>query len=373
MESLIPSPGLRRGRTAVWLLVAACTLSTVGISAVAANAHTDNVATGHAQTRAQTLNAYNHAAPARVRSASVILSAVPRGLRALGKVDSLGKTTLSAPLTGKILGPFRTEGEVAAGTVIARNVPPTLQSSIARVRTDLAIDRAAYGRTQQLVAEHLRTQIALDQARRTVVRAKEQLDGLRQKAAQEVIRAPFAGALRYLISPGTVVYKGTAIATLSGRATPWVDVHVPPERARGVHVGERARIAATDWSGAGRVLSVGRDARPLGLVRVRVGLSEANPLLPGQWVWVRLVRRGPLAPTVADSAVVMRHGRSMVFVLRDGVANKVPVRVLVEQNGRAWLSGPLHAGDQVAVTHAARLVEGSRVTIGSDPVSGAAL
>lgn len=311
-------------------------------------------------------------APVPVTSASVALSKAPRALRALGEVDSLGKTTLSAPMTGKIVGPFQTDGAVAAGAVVARNVPPTLQSSIAGAGAGLAMARTAYARTRQLVAERLRSRIALAQARRNLVQAKAQLRGLREEAAQQVIKAPFAGTLHYLISPGTIVYRGTPIATLSGRATPWIDARVPPEAARTLRVGGPARIAADGWSGTGHVVSVGHDARPLGLVLVRIGLPRGNPLVPGQWVWVRLIRPGPPAFAVPGKAVVMRGGRSMVFVLKNGVAHKVSVRVLAEQDGRAWLRGSLHGGEQVAVAHAARLLAGSRVAIRSDPASGTA-
>lgn len=305
-----------------------------------------------------------------VESGRVVLSAVPYALRALGEVGSLGRTTLAAPMTGEITGPFQTEGEIAAGTIIARNVPPNLQSSIASARAGVAMAKAAFARTRQLVAQRLRTGIALDQAHRALVQARDRLDGLREEAAQQVIRAPFAGTLRYLVSPGAVAYKGTPIATLSGRGTPWIDIHEPPEAARAIHAGERARIAATGWSGTGRVMSVGHDARPLGLVQVRIGLPDGNPLVPGEWAWVRLTRPGRPAPAVAESAVVMRDGRSMVFVLRGGLAHAVPVRVLAERNGRAWIAGPLRAGQRVAVTHAARLVEGSRPTVQSDPSLG---
>ncbi len=244
------------------------------------------------------------APPVPVGSERILLSPVPDGLRALGKVDSLGETTLVAPTTGKIVGPFQIEGEIAAGTVIARNVPPNLQSSITSARADVAMAQAAYARTRQLVTHRLSTGLALDEARRKLVNARENLNGLDKEAEQEVIKAPFAGTLRYLISPESVVYKGTPIATLSGRAIPWIDVRVPPEASRGIHPGEPARVAANGWSGTGHVVSVGRDARPLGLVLVRIDLPDSNLLVPGQWAWVRLTRPG--APAAG------RHGFSFM-------------------------------------------------------------
>lgn len=298
-----------------------------------------------------------------VATAPVVLAPVPHRVRVLGEVDSLGKTTLVAPVTGQVVGPFLAEGEVPAGAVLARNVPATLQSSLAGARADLAYARAAEARTRQLVAQRLRTRIALDQARRNLAEAEGRLEGLRREAAQQVIKAPFAGTLHYLIAPGTVVYKGTPVASLSGRATPWIDARLPPEAASGIRAGAAARVAGSGWSGTARVASVGRDARPLGLVRVRLDLPPGNPLVPGEWVWVRLRHPGPPAPTVPRAAVLMRGARSLVFVLHGGRVHAVTVRVMATTRGRDWLAGPLHASERVAVTHVTRLAEGSRIAL----------
>ena len=305
--------------------------------------------------------------PVAIARAPVVLAPLPQELRVLGKVDSLGQTTLVAPVTGRIVGPFLAGGQVAAGAVIARNLPPTLQTALASARAGVAFARAAAARTRQLVAQHLRTTIALDQAQRDLAQAEGRLDGLRQEAAQQVISAPFAGTLEYLLAPGTVVVQGTPVARLSGRATPWIDARLPPAAARQVTPGAAARIAASGWSGVGHVRSVGQDARPLGLVRVRIGLPAGNPLLPGEWVWVRLDRPGPPLPSVPLAAVLMRGAHSEVFVLRGGAAHAVAVRVLAAQAGRAWLAGPLHPNEMVATTHVTRLAEGSRVVLAEAP------
>ncbi len=308
------------------------------------------------------------AIPPGTALARIVLAPLPLGVRVLGEVDSLGKTTLVAPVTGEVVGPFLGEGEVPVHAIIARNVPATLRSALAAARANLLFARAAAARTRQLVAQRLRTQIALDQARRNLAEAEGQLAGLRRQATQQVIRAPFAGTLHYLIAPGTVVYKGTPIATLNGRATPWIDARLSPAEAAGLHAGDPARVTATSWAGPAVVVSVGRDARPLGLVRVRLGLPAGNPLLPGEWVWVRLTRPGAPALAVPRAALLMRGAQTLVFVRRHGRAHEVPVRVLAERDGRAFVTGTLKAGEQVALRHVARLAEGTKLPTAPDPL-----
>ncbi|MGC8477120.1 MAG: efflux RND transporter periplasmic adaptor subunit [Acetobacteraceae bacterium] len=297
------------------------------------------------------------AAPA---SAPVRLLAPPPPIRVLGEVDSLGRTVLIAPVTGAVDGPFHPEGEIKAGEVVARNVPATLDASLAAARAALAYARAAAAHTSQLVAARLSTALALDQARRNVAEARNRLDGLQRQAAQQVIRAPISGTLHYRIVPGTVVYRGGVIATISGRATPWIDLRVTPAQARAIPAGGTARIRGGGWRGTGRVLSVGRDARPYGLVRVRLGLPADNPLLPGEWVRVTLGTVGPPALAVPRAALLRRADRLMVFVLRAGRARAVPVRLLATSASTAWVAGALRPGEAVAIAHVTRLADAAR-------------
>ncbi len=299
--------------------------------------------------------------PVTVTAAAVTLSPLPDGPRALGAVDSLGRTILTAPSPGMIVGPFTATGMVAAGTIIARDVPPALHDRIAAARAAVTEAGAAEKRARDLVAQRLRPALAL--AQRDLAQARARLAGLRRDAAQQVIRAPFAGTLRYLVAPGTFVPGGTSIAILDGRGRPWIDLRLPPQAVRRLRPGMAARITADGWSGTGRVAAIGTDARPLGLVSVRVALPRRNPLLPGQWVRVRLLRTGPPAATVPAGSVVMRQGRDLVFVLNGDTVRGVPVRVLAERHGSAWLAGPLHPGDRVAVAHAARLTGGASVIL----------
>lgn len=279
-------------------------------------------------------------------------------------VDSLGKTTLTAPVTGEIEGPFHTKGEIAAGAVVARNVPAALRGQIANAQAQLQYTRTALRMTRQLATQRLKTALDVAQAQRNLVQAKDQLAGLQTEAGQQALRAPFAGTLHYLVAPGTVVYRGTPVATISGRAKPWIDLRVTPGAAQGITVGETATISGTTWQGRGRVVSVGQDARPWGLVRVRIGLPSGSPLLPGEWTRVRLMHGGVPAPVVPSAAVVMRGAKAMVFVIRQHRAHAVAVHILAESRRQTWVRGALRAGEKIAVVGVTRLADGSPVVPG---------
>lgn len=298
-----------------------------------------------------------------VATAQAESSAAPRVLSTLGIVDSLGKTTFTAPVTGEIEGPFQSNGEVAAGMVVARNVPAALHGALADARAQLQYARIVLRMTQQLARQRLRTALAVAQAQRNLVKAKNQLANLQRQAGQQVLRAPFAGTVHYLLAPGTVVYRGTPVATIMGKAQPWIDVRVTPGAANGIKLGEAATIRGTTWRGAGLVIAVGQDARPWGLVRVRIGLPTESPLIPGEWVRVRLMHAGPAEPFVPRAAVVMRDSKAMVFVVRHHRAYAISVRVVAEAHRQTWVEGRLRSGDKVVVGGVTRLADGSPVVL----------
>lgn len=303
-----------------------------------------------------------------VVTAEVGLSSRPTVFRALGIVDSLGKTTLTAPMTGKVEGPFDTTGQVRDGAVVARNVPPALHGKLNEARAQLRYTRTELRRVAQLVHQRLRTALDLALADRNLEKAENAVANLRHEARQEVIRAPLGGTLRYLLAPGTVVYRGTPIATISGKAAPWIDVRVPPGATHGIKIGEAATIACGIWHGTGRVVSVGRDARPWGLVRVRIDPPKGSPLIPGEWTRVTLTHSGARTLVVPRAAVVMRGAKAMVFTIRNHHAHATAVRVLTTVGRKTWVQGTLHKSEKVAIVGVTRLVNGSPV-ISSGPAS----
>ncbi len=286
---------------------------------------------------------------------------LPIVVRALGDVNSLGQTTLTATITGKIQGPFDTEGAVAAGAIVAHNVSPVLQDQLATARAQLKYAKIALQRAQDLAHEKLQTDLDVALAQRNLAQAKSSLATLRQQANEQVMRAPFAGTLHYLVAPGTVVYRGTPVASIKGRATPWVDIRVSPATSYDIKLGEDAEVSDGTWYGAGHVLSIGQDASLWGLVRIRISLPVGSPLIPGEWARVRLIQDGAPATTVPQAALVMRGAKAMVFVIGQHHAEEVPVQVLADNNKNVWVKGQLQARERVAISGVTRLKNGSLI------------
>lgn len=299
--------------------------------------------------------------PISVRTAHTGSRPLPIVVRALGDVNSLGQTTLTATITGKIQGPFDTEGTVAAGAIVAHNVSPALQAQLASARAQLKYANIALKRTSALAHEKLQTDLDVALAQRNQAQAESSLVTIQQQANEQVMRAPFAGTLHYLVAPGTVVYRGTPVATINGRAAPWVDIKVSPATSQDIKLDEEAEVSDGTWHGVGHVLSIGQNARSWGLIRIRISLPVDSPLIPGEWARVRLIQNGAPATTVPQAALVMRGAKAMVFVIGQHHAEEVPVQVLADNNKNVWVKGQLQARERVAISGVTRLKNGSLI------------
>ncbi len=301
------------------------------------------------------------AVPVHVRT--IVAAPWQDTLRVLARVESADHTTLAAPLTGRVVGPFLAPGEVAAGAIVARVAVPGLPAEIHAAQANAALAATDLRRQQHLARRGLVARQSLDRARVQLQQADAALRALQRQDAQSVLRAPFAGTLGYLVSAGTVVYRGTPVAALLGRGQPWARAELTPRQARHVTPGMTVLWHAGDLRGSAVVRSLGQSARSAGMVPVYVTLPASSSLLPGQWLWLQLALPRAPAWRVPDAAVVWRGAHSEVFVLRAGHAYAVPVQVLAAHDGMSWVRGALGSPVTLIISGAARLRDGVAVAV----------
>jgi RND family efflux transporter MFP subunit len=298
-----------------------------------------------------------------VQTAPVKRSAWHNLVDVIARVRSVNHVTLGAPLSGRVWEPRRPVGEVRAGTLLARIIPPGLQASLQAARTQLRLAQINVQRNRVLYHDGVVSLQTLQGSRATEQQAQAQAQALQGQLADQAIRAPFAGILNYQVPAGAVVGAGTPIVTLDGRGTPWIEALVSPMSAMRLTRREAVRIRFAGWSGTGRIHGIGHSARQSGLVAVYVTPPPRAPLLPGEWVHLRFAQRPIPAFAVPVRAVVMQGATAMVFCDRAGRAVRVPVTVLGTRGRRAWIEGPLQSGEPVVVRGAGRLTDGTPLLV----------
>ncbi len=298
-----------------------------------------------------------------VQTAPVQRSSWLSPVHVIARVRSVNHVTLSAPLSGRVREPARPVGEVRAGALLARVTPPGLQASLQAARTQLRLAQLNVQRNHTLYHDGVVSLQVLQGSRATETQMQAQVQALEGQLANQALRAPFAGIVNYQVPTGAVVSAGTAIVTLDGRGTPWIEALVAPRSAMRLTRGQPVRIRLAGWSGTGRVRSIGHSARQSGLVALYVTPPPSAPLLPGEWVHLRLEQPPQSAFVVPVAAVVMQGASAVVYCDQAGHARRVPVSVLGTRAGRAWIRGALPAGEPVVVRGAGRLIDGAALLV----------
>ena len=334
-------------------------------------------------------------------------------LNATGYVVAQRKAAVASKATGRVDWLGVAEGSrVKAGDVIARldhqdvsalydqssaNVK-VAQSAIEQAEAELWEAGASLQRTEDLVAKGFVSKSALDTARARQVRARGAVSGSHAAlaAAQAgqhaskvavdytLIRAPFDGVvLTKNANVGDIVTpfssaadsKG-AVVTMADMSTLEVEADVSEGSLGKVKVGQPCEVVLdalpeTRFRGTlNRMVPTVDRAKATVMTKIR--FNELDPrILPEMSAKVSFLtqevspeqQRPVLA--VNPDGLVDRDGRPVVFVIRDGKAEEVPVTRGPKLGDLVQISGAIKAGDKVVAKPGDALRPGSAVKVES--------
>jgi len=354
-------------------------------------------------------------APVRVdRGASQAISG-GAVLSASGYVVAERLTVASSKVTGMVREVLVEEGmAVKAGQVVARLDDSIARKQLALISSQLASAKLAVAETdanftdaertlernRSLRTQNLTSQATLDTAEAAYATAKARRDSARgavevaersvalsqQSLDDYTIRAPFSGVVvsknaqvGEMISPVSAGggFTRTGICSIVDMSSLEVEVDVNEAYINRVVSGQKVEAvldAYPDWRIAARVARIVPTAdRQKATVRVRIEFDALDPrILPDMGVQVTFLD-APSATAAADappprtrllvpaSAVVVRDGKSVVFVLRDDAVERRAVTVGRALRDEVEVQSGLDEGETVVVAPPAELADGTRV------------
>lgn len=308
-----------------------------------------------------------------VRLAPVEPGPVAHPIRASGLVATKDGWDLGFKVGGLLARVEVREGaRVARGQVLARLDPTELAAGVRQAREALDKARRDATRLATLVAADSAPRTAAEDTRTAQAVAEAQLAAAEFNLRHATLVAPDHGWVdRRLAEPGEVVSPGRPVLRVSGLGNGFVVRAALPDRdVLGLEPGARATVtldAAPERPLAGRVTEIARSAgRGTGTYQVELAL-EAPPgaaLLSGLTAKVEIARTVPAEGSVPLAAVVDGEGAAgSVFVVADGVAHRVPVRIALLQGDRAVLASGIAGVGRVVADGAPRLADGARVQV----------
>ncbi|HAB19417.1 MAG TPA: efflux RND transporter periplasmic adaptor subunit [Verrucomicrobiota bacterium] len=331
-------------------------------------------------------------------------------LNASGYVTARRQATVSSKVTGKVVEVMVEEGrKVKAGDVLARldssNVEASLRLAEAQLdsaRRSLAETRALlhkatreWQRVEELHRIKIASQGELDQAESDakslearldrqvadVVVAEREVTVWKQQLDDTIVRAPFDGVVTAKnAQPGEMIspmssggFTRTGICTVVDMRSLEVEVDVNESYINRVDEGQP--VLATldsypDWRIPSKVIAIIPTAdRQKATVKVRVGFDELDPrILPDMGVKVAFQSSGEGAPVtrtllIPKSAAAQRDGRDVVWVVKDGRAERRAVTLGPAQGDALTVVAGLTPGEQIVIEGAADLTDGASVTV----------
>jgi RND family efflux transporter MFP subunit len=329
-------------------------------------------------------------------------------LNASGYVTARRAATVSSKVTGKVTEVLIEEGmKVKAGQVVARLDDSNVKANLDVAGAQLASAKAAlaeteaqcknadqeFQRTTELARQHIASQADLDQAESNakslqahlaqqnldIVVAERQVAMWQQQMDDMIIRAPFDGVVTTKDSqPGEMIspvsagggFTRTGIGTVVDMGSLEIEIDVNESYINRVEPGQPVEAtldAYPDWKIPCKVIAIIPTAdRQKSTVKVRVGFDQLDPrILPDMSVKVAFGNNGGATVghmvLVPKNSVLNRDGRDVVFVVRDGHAERRAVTVSDTQNDDSALSAGVADGEKVVVDAPADLKDGMAV------------
>jgi len=329
-------------------------------------------------------------------------------LNASGYVTARREATVSSKVTGKVTEVLIEEGmKVTNNQVVARLDDSNVKTSLDVAQAQLESAKAAlveteaqlknadqeFARTTELAKQHIASQSDLDlaesnskalqahlaQQKLDVTVAERQVAAWQQQMDDMTIRAPFDGVITTKdAQPGEMIspisagggFTRTGIGTIVDMASLEIEIDVNESYINRVEPGQPVEAtldAYPNWKIPCKVIAIIPTAdREKSTVKVRVGFDQLDPrILPDMSVKVAFHDSGNAAAVrtvlVPKNSVLNRDGRDVVFVIRDGHAERRAVTVTDTQNDDSVLSAGVSAGEKVVVNAPADLQDGMAV------------
>ena len=332
-------------------------------------------------------------------------------LNASGYVTARREATVSSKVTGKVIEVLIEEGvTVKEGQVLAHLDNTNVQAGLQLARAQLAAAGAAFAETRvrlreaeqefdrqsalrknnvaaqadfdraDAAAAAWRARLAQQQSEQVV--AERNVAVWQQQVEDTIIRAPFAGIVTSKnAQPGEMIspmssggFTRTGICTIVDMESLEIEIDVNESYINRVTAGQPVDAtldAYPDWKIPCKVIAIIPTAdRQKSTVRVRVGFDQLDPRILPQMAVKVAFRESVGAPTtqptsrgvtIPKAAVRNRDGRDLVFVVRDGRAERRAITVASAEANDALVSTGLGSGERVIVDPAAELTDGVAV------------
>lgn len=273
---------------------------------------------------------------------------------------------------------FKAQQKVKRGELLVQQDDREEQLALRLAQVQLKNTQSLLERYQQAVGKGAVPQTQVDSAQADFEAAKVAVDQARLAISFHQIRAPFDGVVGITdIDPGQRIGPGVLITGIDSREVIYVDFEVPEAIVGPLNTNslDQIEVTATTPAVSGETFKarvVALDSRlnaETRTLRVRANIDNPDDLLrPGMSFSVQMAVKGKNLAAVPEIALQWDREGSYVWLVRDGKADRVNLRVADRRQGKVFLAGDIQEGELVVVEGGLRLSEGVKVELVEDPL-----
>ncbi len=300
-----------------------------------------------------------------------------------GKVAAVHVEVGSAVRAGQVLVTLDNT-DLAARVEQARAVVMEVESAMASAEAAYAVAEANYRRNKQLFEQGAIPQAALEGEELKYLQAREQVEralparlaqaraslALAESAyADSLIRAPISGLVTARnVNPGEMASTMAPVVSLVNIDKVEVKATVGESLVNQLKQGQKVRVIVRAVSGqpfSGTITSVAPAADPV-TKGFPVKIEIDNPrhvLKPGMFAEVQVAGAQKEALLVPREAVTRDADKDVVWVVKDGRAQKREVKPGESDGRQIMIAAGLAEGEEVVVAGQEGLAEGARVKV----------
>lgn len=354
-----------RSRRTLWIVAALLVLLVGGFSVV-------KVAASNGKAKPEEKKEEKKKAPVPVSVAAVETGTVSSYIRSTANLVSDNEVKVLTESDGRIARLYADEGDwVSKGQTLATLDREDTGIDLAKRQAKSENARLVYERGERMLKEGLISQETFEKLRLENEMSRQEVAEARYQIGKTAIRAPFSGRITSrIVEQGQHLRAGEELFNLADFDPLVAYIHLPEREVLGLKAGRETRItlkADETVRFHGRIRQISPVVDPAtGTVKVTV--EAVNPLpaavRPGGFVTIDIIRESrPGAVLLPRQAVLRELQSAHVFVAKNGIAEKRPVQLGLEEGERIEVLGGVKAGERVIVAGQGSLKQGSPVEI----------
>lgn len=281
---------------------------------------------------------------------------------------------LRSEVSGRVVDiPFREGASVKKGDLLFKLYDADLQATLSKLQVQEKLAADVENRNRQLFAKNQISQEEYDRTLTSYQSVKADVEFTRAQLSKTEIRAPFNGiaGLRQ-VSPGAVVNANTTLGTLASSGGLKMDFSVPGKYASAIIPGRTVSFTVSGLPDTGRAVILASETRIQEqtrtlLVRARIE-EKPTSAFPGSLTRVRVVLSDlPSALMVPSFTLVPDLQGDMIFVMKNGLADKRLIRTGIRTETHVQVLGGLAPGDTILTSALLQLRPGVPVKVRVQP------